>query len=347
MKVAIITDQHFGFKKGSKHFHSYFKKFYDNVFFPTLEERGIDTVIDMGDTFDSRKGIDLYSLDWCQRTYFDKLRDMGCKLTSIVGNHTAFYKNTNDINTLDLILREYDNIDVIVNPEERTFDKLKVLFVPWITSDDSERTHAIIKRSSAKVCMGHLELNGFSAHHGYTMEDGHDALPFKKFTKTFSGHYHTRSTDGTISYLGNPYELYWNDCNDNRGFHIFDTDTLELESVNNPYQMYKVIRYNDTPRQLFRFQDYKDVIVKVVVFQKSNKKEYERFIDALSNAGPYDLKIVEKIDGSQLDDTIVEQTEDTVTLLDKFVDDLETDLDRGRIISLLKNIYKVACEVTI
>ena len=111
--------------------------------------------------------------------------------------------------------------------------------------------------------------------------------------------------------------------------------------------MYKIIRYNDTPRQLFRFQDYKDVIVKVVVFQKSNKKEYERFIDALSNAGPYDLKIVEKIDGSQLDDTIVEQTEDTVTLLDKFVDDLQTDLDKNRIKSLLKNMYKEACEVSI
>ena len=61
MKIAIITDQHFGFKKGSKHFHSYFRKFYDNIFFPTLKERGITTVIDMGDTFDSRKGIDLYS----------------------------------------------------------------------------------------------------------------------------------------------------------------------------------------------------------------------------------------------------------------------------------------------
>ena len=75
--------------------------------------------------------------------------------------------------------------------------------------------------------------------------------------------------------------------------------------------------------------------------------EYESFIDALSNAGPYDLKIVEKIDGSQLDDTIVEQTEDTVTLLDKFVDDLETDLDKNRIKSLLNNMYKEACEETI
>ena len=347
MKVAIITDQHFGFKKGSKHFHKFFQKFYDNVFFPTLEDRGIDTVIDMGDTFDSRKGIDLYSLDWSQRNYFDKLRDAKIHLTSIVGNHTAFYKNTNDINTIDLILREYDNIDVIVNPEERTFDKLKVLFVPWISSDERETSYATIKRSSAKVCMGHLELNGFDAHHGYTMEDGHDSLPFKKFTKTFSGHYHTRSNDGKIFYLGNPYEMYWNDCNDTRGFHIFDTDTLELEPVNNPYQMYRVIRYEDTPRQLFRFQDYKDLIVKVVVFQKSNKKEYERFIDALSAAGPYDIKIVEKIDGSQLDDTLVEESEDTLTLLDKFVDDLETDLEKPKIKSIMRNIYQEACEVSL
>ena len=347
MKVAIITDQHFGFKKGSKHFHKFFQKFYDNVFFPTLEERGIDTVIDMGDTFDSRKGIDLYSLDWSQRNYFDKLRDAKIHLTSIVGNHTAFYKNTNDINTIDLILREYDNIDVIVNPEERIFDKLKVLFVPWISSDERETSYATIKRSSAKVCMGHLELNGFDAHHGYTMEDGHDSLPFKKFTKTFSGHYHTRSNDGKIFYLGNPYEMYWNDCNDTRGFHIFDTDTLELEPVNNPYQMYRVIRNEDTPRQLFRFQDYKDLIVKVVVFQKSNKKEYERFIDALSAAGPYDIKIVEKIDGSQLDDTLVEESEDTLTLLDKFVEDLETDLDKPKIKSIMRNIYQEACEVSL
>ena len=347
MKVAIITDQHFGFKKGSKHFHKFFQKFYDNVFFPTLEERGIDTVIDMGDTFDSRKGIDLYSLDWSQRNYFDKLRDAKIHLTSIVGNHTAFYKNTNDINTIDLILREYDNIDVIVNPEERTFDKLKVLFVPWISSDERETSYATIKRSSAKVCMGHLELNGFDAHHGYTMEDGHDSLPFKKFIKTFSGHYHTRSNDGKIFYLGNPYEMYWNDCNDTRGFHIFDTDTLDLEPVNNPYQMYRVIRYEDTPRQLFRFQDYKDLIVKVVVFQKSNKKEYERFIDALSAAGPYDIKIVEKIDGSQLDDTLVEESEDTLTLLDKFVDDLETDLEKPKIKSIMRNIYQEACEVSL
>ena len=41
MKIAIITDQHFGARKGSAVFHNYFLKFYNEVFFPTLEKEGI------------------------------------------------------------------------------------------------------------------------------------------------------------------------------------------------------------------------------------------------------------------------------------------------------------------
>ena len=37
MKVAIITDTHFGARKSSKVFHDFFQKFYDDIFFPTLE----------------------------------------------------------------------------------------------------------------------------------------------------------------------------------------------------------------------------------------------------------------------------------------------------------------------
>ena len=53
MKLAIITDQHFGARKGADYIHKYFKKFYDNTFFPYLEKNKIDTVVDMGDTFDT------------------------------------------------------------------------------------------------------------------------------------------------------------------------------------------------------------------------------------------------------------------------------------------------------
>ena len=79
-------------------------KFYQEVFFPYLEEHGIKTVIDMGDTFDSRKGIDFSALTWAKDNYYDRLEELGCTVHTIVGNHTAYYKNTNDVNAVDLLL---------------------------------------------------------------------------------------------------------------------------------------------------------------------------------------------------------------------------------------------------
>jgi len=345
MKVAIITDQHFGFKKGSKLFHDYFLKFYEEVFFPTLMDRGIDTVVDMGDTFDNRKTVDFYSLDWAKRNYFDRLRANNIQLYSVVGNHTAFYKNTNEVNTIDLLLREYDNVTTIDEAIELNIGGLDVLFIPWICPDNELYTYKSIEHSTAKVAMGHLELNGFMAHHGYRMIEGVSASPYDKFDRVFSGHYHTRSDDGKIFYLGNPYEMFWNDVNDNRGFHIFDTETYELETINNPFQMFKVISYNDTPRQLVNFSEYTDKIVKVYVNKKSDEKKYELFLNALMKANPYDVKISENTNSLTFDDEIVNQTEDTITLLDKYVDDLETDLNRDKIKSLIKGIYQEACEV--
>ena len=345
MKVAIITDQHFGFKKGSKLYLDYFQKFYDEVFFPKIEKLGITTVLDLGDTFDNRKGVDLYSLEWAKTSYFDRLADLNIDLISIVGNHTAYYKNTNEINTNNLLLREYDNITLLSETTELEIGGQPILFIPWINQENSERTYKKIKESKCKVAMGHLELNGFVATHGHTMEHGADFDCYNKFKQVFSGHYHTRSNNGRIYYLGNPYEMFWNDVNDKRGFHIWDTETLKLKTIDNPNALYKIINYNDTPRQLTKFGDYTNKIVKVVVRQKSDEKEYDRFMDALTNANPHDIKIVERTDHLVFDGEIYNQTEDTITLLDSYIDDLETDLSKNRIKGLMKEIYQAACEL--
>tara|TARA_B100000965_G_scaffold67065_1_gene52581 strand:+ start:713 stop:1753 length:1041 start_codon:yes stop_codon:yes gene_type:complete len=346
MQVAIITDQHFGFKKGSKLYLEYFQKFYDEVFFPTIEKMGITTVLDLGDTFDNRKGVDLYSLEWAKRNYFSRLASNKVSVISIVGNHTAYYKNTNEINTIDLLLREYDNITILSECEELEVGGLPILFIPWINQENSAKTYKMIKESKAKVAMGHLELNGFVATHGHTMEHGADFDCYNKFKQVFSGHYHTRSNNGKIYYLGNPYEMFWNDVNDKRGFHIYDTETLKLKTINNPNALYKIINYNDTPRQLFKFSEYNGKIVKVIVRQKSSEKEYDMFMDALFKANPVDVKVIERTDDLIFGGEIVEQTEDTMTLLDKYVDDLETNLNKSKIKGLIKEIYQQACEVT-
>ena len=345
MKVAIITDQHFGFKKGSKLYLDYFQKFYEEVFFPTIKKHKITTVLDLGDTFDNRKGCDLFSLDWAKRNYFNPLQQQGIDLVSIIGNHTAYYKNTNDINTNDLLLREYDNITIFSECTELEVGGLPILFIPWINQENKDKTYKMIKESKCKVAMGHLELNGFIATHGHMMENGDDYEIYNKFKQVFSGHYHTRSNNGKIYYLGNPYEMFWNDVNDPRGFHIYDTEKLTLKTINNPNKLYRIINYDDTPRQLTKFNDYTQKIVKVVVRNKSSEKEYNLFMDALIKANPYDIKIIEKTDHLVFDGEIVEQTEDTMTLLNKYIDDLETDLNKSRLKGLIKDLYQEACEV--
>ena len=164
------------------------------------------------------------------------------------------------------------------------------------------------------------------------------------FKHVFSGHFHTRSNNGTIYYLGNPYEMFWNDVNDKRGFHIYDTETLKLKSINNPFQLYKVINYSDTPRQLTNFTEYTDKIVKVVVRQKTNEKEYNRFMQALDKARPVDVKIVERTDHLAVADEFIDQTEDTMTLLTKYIDELDTDLDTIRIKKVISDTYTEALE---
>ena len=345
MKVAIITDQHFGFKKGSKIWLDYFQKFYDEVFFPTLKKEGIDTILDLGDTFDNRKGVDLRSLDWAKSNYFDIIRDNGMKMISIVGNHTAFYKDTNDINTIDLMLREYDNIRIVEECEEITVGGLPILFIPWINSENDAKTYQMIQQSTCNVAMGHLELNGFVATHGHVMDVGADFECYNKFKHVFSGHYHTRSNNGSIYYLGNPYEMFWNDVNDKRGFHIYDTDTLQLKTINNPNAMYKILDYANTPRQMTNFEQYRNKIVKVVVREKDDDKAYDMFMQSLSKASPYDIKVVERTVNMLAPDEDIAQTEDTMTLLNTYIDDLSTDLNKSKIKDILRETYQQACEV--
>ena len=345
MKVAIITDQHFGCRKNSKLFHDYFLKFYEDVFFPVLYSEGIDTVIDMGDTFDSRKGIDFGALTWAKNNYYDKLKEMGITVHTIVGNHTAYYKNTNEINAVDLLLREYDNVKIYSETTPIDVGGLSVLLVPWINKENEERTLAMINKTKSPVCMGHLELIGFRVHRGYIMEHGTDASIFNKFDRVFSGHYHTRSDNGKIFYLGNPYEIYWNDCNDTRGFHIFDTETQEITAVDNPYQLFHVVYYEDHDHQLFDARQLENKIVKVVVKKKSDQVKFEKFIDKLYAANVAELKIVENFALQESAEFEAFESEDTLSILNRYIEEAEIDLDRSRIQKLIQEVYQEACEL--
>jgi len=345
MKIAIITDQHFGARKNSKLFHDYFLKFYNDVFFPTLEEYGITTVVDMGDTFDSRKGIDFSALSWAKNNYYDRLQEMGVKVHTIVGNHTAYYKNTNQVNAVDLLLREYDNVTVYSDPTEVMLGKLPVLFIPWINQENEDNTFKLIEKTTCSCAMGHLELQGFRVNNQIVMEHGLESKLFGKFTKVYSGHYHTRSDNGVVYYLGNPYEMFWNDVNDTRGFHIFDTEKLIHEPINNPFRLFYNIYYEDTNYQTFDTREYENKIVKIIVRKKTDIKKFEKFIDKLYTAGVAELKIVENFAIQESENFEVFESEDTLSILNRYIEEAEIKLDKSILQKVIQEIYQEACEL--
>ena len=344
MTVAIITDQHLDGRKGSINFWNYFKKFYDNVFFPTLEKKKIRTLIDLGDTFDQRKGIDYNVWNRIRTHYFQRLECMGIEVHMIVGNHTAYYKNTNEINTPGLLLREFSNIAVYARPQEIIIEDTKILMIPWINSQNREETLNKIESTDAPLCMGHLELGGFEMVPGM-MGTGMSPTLFSKFKKVLSGHYHHKSSKGNVTYIGNPYEMFWNDYNDTRGFHIFDTETLEHTPIDNPYTMFKSIDYDDTPYQTFDSRDFEDKIVKVIVRKKSSMKDFEKFIDKLYSSNIAELKVVENF---QIKNEEFEafESEDTISILNRYIEEAEIELDKSVVQKMMQEVYQEACEMT-
>ena len=343
MKIAIITDTHYGARKGADYIHSYFKKFYDNIFFPYLEKNNIDTIIHMGDMFDSRKSIDYQSLEWSKRVVFEPLKKY--KVHAITGNHDAYYKNTNKVNSPELLLKDYDNIITYSKPTEINIEGLDILLLPWINSENFKESKEFIDNSKSKVAMGHLEINGFKATRGHMMEDGMDVSIFSKFEKVYSGHFHTRSTDGKIYYLGNPYEMYWNDVNDKRGFHIFDTETLTHTPIDNPYKLFYNIYYEDTPHQTFDSTEYTNKLVKVIVRKKTNTKQFEKFIDKLYSSNVQDLKIIENFVIQENENFEIDEEENTLSILNRYIDESEFEYDKNIIKGIFQDLYRQACEV--
>jgi len=347
MTIALITDQHLDGRKNSQIFWDYFMKFYDNVFFPTLEKYKVKTIIDLGDTFDNRKGIDLGSWYRIKKNYYDRLASMGISIHMIVGNHTAYYKNTNFINTPELLLEHYDNVMIYSEVEDIIIDGRKITMLPWINSENQGKSFKYLQDTSSEVVMGHLEINGFQAIPGHKFEGGLDPSVFDKFKKVFSGHFHHKSEKGNIKYLGNPYELFWNDYKAERGFHLMDPKTLKLGFVKNPYRIFRKIFYNDaiTDYSQFDTTEYKDSYIKLIVENRTDNYMFEKLIENLYDTGIHDLKIIEDTSIFDEESSELMEGEDTLTILNRYIEETEFNLDKSNLKNIIKSIYVEACEV--
>ena len=139
--------------------------------------------------------------------------------------------------------------------------------------------------------------------------------------------------------------MFWNDVNDTRGFHIFDTKTLEQTPINNPYKLFYNIYYEDTNPKLFNATEYENKIVKVIVRKKNDLKQFEKFIEKLYSVGIHDLKIIENFDIQESEDFEISEEESTISILNRYIEESEFDLDKSIVKGIFQDLYRQACEV--
>src|SRR6056300_429521 len=341
MKIAILGDTHFGVRGDSLKFHDYYRKFYENEFFPYLEKNNITNVIQLGDLFDRRKYINFNTLALSKAYFFDRIAAQNISFYTLLGNHDIFWKESLEVSSTGLVLGEYD-IHLIDKPSVINIDGTTIDMIPWICKENQKEVFEYIDQSKSDLCFGHFEIAGFPMYKGMVVHHGLSHEMFSKYERVLSGHYHTRSKQENIEYVGTPYEMTWQDYNDPRGFSVFDTETRELEFIRNPYTIHEKITYDDKNHDPIDLStiDIKDKYVKLAVVNKTDLYKFDQFVNEMYTKDAYEIKIIE--DFSEFNDGEIStdiNIEDTMSILSNYVDSVETEENKEEIKSVLKELY--------
>jgi|TARA_R110000851_G_scaffold230898_5_gene383707 DNA repair exonuclease SbcCD nuclease subunit len=344
MKIAFLNDTHCGIRNSSDIFIDYQAKFYETVFFPYLIANGIKTIIHLGDYYDHRKFINFKALNENRKHFLSLLKEYGITMDIIPGNHDVYYKNDNDLCALKELLGHYMNeVNIVMEPRVMDYDGCKIALVPWINNYNYKESMNFIQTCKADFIGAHLELVGFEMMKGIKNVHGMGQESFKRFEQVWSGHFHTKSSQGNITYLGSQLEFTWADAHDPKYFHVFDTETRVMTPVVNPITLFEKIVYDDknVDYSKVKVKQYANKFVKIVVVNKSDPYSFDKFIDRINDVGVHDLKIAESFDefaGMNTSDNNI-TIEDTTKLLDGYVENVETDLNKDRIKMLMQEVY--------
>lgn len=348
-KLALITDTHWGVRGDHQAFYKYFDEFYSEQFFPYCIENNITDIIHLGDIVDRRKYINYVTLHNFRKTFILPIIENEMNLHCIVGNHDIPYRNTNHINAMEELFNE-SCIKVYDDPTEITFDGIPILFVPWINPSNHDTTFELIEKTKAQILFGHLEISGFSMYRGMKSHEGMRESVFDKFDVVASGHFHHKSSRGNIHYLGSPYEMTWSDYDDNRGFHIFDTDTRRFDFQRNTKRMFRKLYYDDMNENNPELFDIENSYVKIIVINKNDPYRFDTFLDSVYLNNPLNVQIVDdhknmhEID----DDEIIGDIEDTRTVLSNYVNALKNPrIDSSALNSFISTLYTEAQNIEI
>lgn len=338
MKIAILNDLHFGARNGQSHLEAETKKFFKEVFIPYTIENEIKEVIIAGDLFDDRKQINVKTFNMAAE-FFQETENLNYRI--IPGNHDLYYKNTIRPNSIEPFVANYPNVEFVGEPKVYEYDGYPIHLIPWICLENEEECLEAIESKKARTLITHTDIIGSQSVPGVFMEHGFSMETFYDYDYVLNGHIHTKSKiGGNIINLGTQYQMNWSDYGQKKGFHIFDTEKVELTFVPNPRDIYTKIFYTDNLIEgwdpiewlLANSEHFEKKFIKVIVSGEVNRYILDKAMNILNtDVETYDIKVIEDVQGLFVDENLssdlLSQTKSTIHIIHDVID--ETPMDKN------------------
>jgi DNA repair exonuclease SbcCD nuclease subunit len=344
MRLALLTDTHFGARNDSQQFLDYFLEFVENQFLPECEKQNIDTVFHLGDLMDRRKFVNFNTLNQVRERFIEKLQERNIKMYCLIGNHDTYYKNTNQVNSLtELFGERYDCFIPVNSPMDISIGGKVFGLVPWINKENKQECEDFLKNSDADIMCGHFELSGYEVLRGVKFEGGMNDNLLRRFGEVWSGHFHMRHKKNNVRYLGTPYQITFSDLHEQKGFYVYDTESGELDCIENVEKMFLHIDYTDEIN-IDDLSEYENKYIKMFVRKKTSQTKLDAFVDNLYDAKVGSLTIIEDDDSIIEDTDVADMSLDTLSLIYKEAEDFYETIEGINVSKLKRLIQEIYME---
>jgi len=331
-KIAIFSDLHLGIYGNSTNWHQIALDWADWIV-ADLKKKKISDIFFLGDFFHNRSEISVQT-GHIASLIIEKFKDFN--MLMIVGNHDCFYKNRSDIHSLGL-LKGHSNITIIDESLQFSQFGKKFLFVPWEGEIPDDKFDYIF---------GHFEIISFKMNNFKVCDHGYNPMDFlaSKTSMVFSGHFHNRHSkkynEGSIHYVGNTFPMDFSDVGNQRGYHILDVESGDLEFFPNPVSptFVKVLlsKTDDVSDDLIR-----NNIVKLIIDGDVSDDIIEKQKVYLSQFKPFQLTTEFNVSSKSINNVDHVDAIDLEEMFEEFQEQMKLDDDQNeRVGKIIKRLYE-------
>lgn len=343
----ILGDLHIGSGQGSDIYLDQAERFFDGLC-DYIQKNNVKHLIILGDLFDNRRNIDFKVLARSYKFFTERFAyNEDINVYVIVGNHDSYLKNTIDLNSPSLLL-SWSKIQVIQEPTEIEINDKKILLVPWICKENSDKLLSSITNSTANICCGHFDIQGFTMVKGFSSVEGLSSSIFNSFETVYSGHFHIGSSSGNIIYVGSPYQLSFNDVGDTKRFICTDfTKPLTIDNVIT--ELSEELFFNIHWTEKYTRTDFKGKIVKVFIGSHTPEEAVAYFVwwQSVLASEPASFVVDTLSKPDSISTVNVDISKDTREILSDYIDETieEDESFRKDVRALVFDLYEEAYRI--